>query len=132
MSTKMRAIGTYCPRVKSKGLIDGKDIAEHLAMRTGLHEAQILHVLIELREAVRHYTVRGFNIQLDGLGIYSPGIAMDGTMTIQHRADRYLIKELNKPGSFRGEIVNREYIGKNGEDLVGVWNEEHPEDPISE
>jgi len=130
MTTRMKAIGTYCPRVRSKGLVDSKDLTEHLAMRTGLHEAEIRHVLIELREAVRHFTVRGFNIQLDGLGIYSPGIELDGTMTLHHRADRYLIKELNRPGGFRGEIVNREYIGKTGDDLVDVWNGEHPEEQI--
>ncbi len=60
-----------------------------------------------------------------------PGIELDGTMTVHHRADRYLVNELNKPGAFRGHIVYRENIGKSGDELVVLYNELHPEDPIS-
>ncbi|HQY94686.1 hypothetical protein [Caldilinea sp.] len=128
----MKAIGAYCPRVRLERLVDSQDIAEHLAMRTGLLEAQVNHVLIELRETVRYFTMRGHSIRLDGLGIYSPGVDMEGVMTIHHRADRYLIKELNKQGSFRGEIVNRENIGKKSADLVALWDDSHPEDPVTD
>jgi hypothetical protein len=131
MSTKMKAIGAYCPRVQLERMVDAEDIAEHLAMRTGLLEAQIYHVLIELRETVRHFTLRGHSVRLDGLGIYSPGVELDGTITIHHRADRYLIKELNKEGAFRGIITHRENIGKTGVELVALWDEEHPTDPIT-
>lgn len=128
-STKLKAIAALCPRVQAGDMVESQEIAEHLAMRTGLHEAEVNHVLIELREAVRHFTVRGRNVRLEGLGIYSPGIELDGTMTVHHRADRYLVNELNKPGAFRGHIVHRENIGKSGDDLVVLYNELHPEDP---
>jgi len=42
----------------------------------------------------------------------------------------YLVNELNKPGAFRGHIVHRENIGKSGDDLVVLYNELHPEDPV--
>lgn len=57
---------------------------------------------------------------------------MKYTFTIQHRADRYLIKELNKQGAFRGEILHREHIGKKRADLETIWNEAHPDDPITD
>jgi hypothetical protein len=56
---------------------------------------------------------------------------LDGTITIHHRADRYLIKALNKEGAFRGVITHRENIGKTGVELVALWDEEHPTDPIT-
>ncbi len=132
MSSKMKAISVYCPRVKLERLIDSQDIVEMLAMRTGLLEAQVAHMLIELRETVRHYAIRGHAVRLSGLGIYAPGVDMEGTITIQHRADRYLIKELNKEGAFRGEILHRENIGKTSADLEALWNEAHPDDPIAD
>ena len=30
-----------------------------------------------------------------------------------------------------GRIINRENIGKTSQELVQLWNEEHPEDPIT-
>lgn len=86
---------------------------------------------MELREVVRHYTMVGHGVRLDGLGIYSPGVELDGSIIMHHRTDRYLIKELNKEGAFRGTIVNRENIGKTSVDLLELWNEVHPEDPVS-
>jgi len=132
MSSRMQAISAYCPRVKLERLIDTQDIVEMLAMRTGLLEAQVAHMLIELRETIRHYAVRGHAVRLSGLGIYAPSVGLDGTITIQHRADRYLIKELNKQGAFRGEILRREHIGKKRIDLETLWNEAHPDDPIDD
>ena len=38
---------------------------------------------------------------------------------------------LNAPGAFRGEIKNRENIGKTGDDLVTMWNGSHPDDPVA-
>jgi len=37
---------------------------------------------------------------------------------------------LNAPGDFRGEIGNRDMIGKTADELVARWNEEHPDDPV--
>jgi hypothetical protein len=41
-----------------------------------------------------------------------------------------LKKTLNIPGNYNGEIVNRENIGKTFEELVSLWNELHPDEPI--
>jgi hypothetical protein len=109
-----------------------QDIVEMLAMRTGLLEAQVAHVLIELRETVRHYAVCGRAVRLNGLGIYAPSVGLDGTITIHHCTDRYLIKELNKQGAFRGEILHRKHIGKKRDDLEMLWNEAHSEDSIDD
>jgi len=34
------------------------------------------------------------------------------------------------PGSFNGRILNRENIGKTGDELVQMWNENNPEDQV--
>ena len=39
---------------------------------------------------------------------------------------------LNTPGIFEGEIIHRENIGKKLEDLVVLWNEDHPTDPLTD
>ena len=55
---------------------------------------------------------------------------MDGSLDIQYRADNALVNALNLPGVFSGKIVHPENIGKSSDDLVEMWNSEHPEDPV--
>jgi hypothetical protein len=47
------------------------------------------------------------------------------------RLDVSMGKSLNAVGAFRGAILNRDNIGKSADDLVQLWNTEHPEDPIA-
>ncbi|MBL7065833.1 MAG: hypothetical protein ISS49_16780 [Anaerolineae bacterium] len=47
-----------------------------------------------------------------------------------HRLDTALKNRLNAPGAFRGEIENRDMIGKTADDLVARWNAEHPDVPV--
>lgn len=44
--------------------------------------------------------------------------------------DNALVNGLNVPGVFTGKIINRENIGKSGDELVAMWNETYPEDPV--
>jgi hypothetical protein len=40
------------------------------------------------------------------------------------------LKFINAPGAFKGEIQNRENIGKTTAELVALWNADHPNDPV--
>ena len=59
-------------------------------------------------------------------------IALDGTISFRVRLDSELQKRINDTGKYLGEIVNRDNIGKSPDDLVVLWNEAHPEDPVVE
>ena len=39
-------------------------------------------------------------------------------------------RALSAPGAFRGRIINAENIGKSSDELVAMWNEAHPDDPV--
>jgi hypothetical protein len=64
-----------------------------------------------------------------GLHLETP-IGLDGTLSINYRPDPSFAYGLNLPGVFSGTIVNRENIGKTGEELVVMWNEANPEDRV--
>ena len=38
--------------------------------------------------------------------------------------------ELSTPGASQGYIINAENIGKSSDELVAMWNEAHPDDPV--
>ena len=46
------------------------------------------------------------------------------------RVDKRIISALNVPGAFTGRVNNSANIGMSTEEIVSLWNEEHPADPI--
>ena len=130
MASRIKAINAYAPRVKLGKRAETDDLVEFIARSTGLNESGVRQVLLELRDTILFFALRGQPVKLEGLGIYTPKISLDGTFGIGHRADMALKHGLNQPGAFKGEIENRENIGKSSEDLIAMWNEEHPDDPV--
>jgi hypothetical protein len=44
--------------------------------------------------------------------------------------DKRILAALNAPGMFKGNISNGANIGLSTEEMVQLWNQAHPEDPI--
>ncbi len=131
MASRITAINTYRPRIELGRSADIDNLVDMIAARTGLNEGDVRQVLLELRDAVIFFNRRGESVKLEGLGIYTPSIKLDGTLTVGHRADNDITKALNIPGEFEGHIKNRENIGKTSDDLIAMWNEDHPDDPVA-
>ena len=130
MASKIQAINTYRPKIQRGKRAGTDELVAFIARSTGLNEGTISQVLIELRDATLFYNLQGQPVYLEGLGTYTPKVDLDGTFGVGHRADMKLKNGLNSPGAFSGEIINRENIGKVGDDLVAMWNEDHPDDQV--
>lgn len=131
MASRIKAINAYRPTIKLGPRAGMKDLVEFIARSTGLNESGIRQVLLELRDAVVFFNLRGQPVQIEGLGTYTPTIDLDGTIGVGHRADITIKNRLNDRDAFKGEIENREHIGKTGDDLVALWNQAHPDDPVA-
>ena len=70
-------------------------------------------------------------VNVDGLGTFAPNIDLDGNLSISFRPDRIFAKRMNERGAFQGTIINHRNIGKTSDELVALWNGEHPEDPVA-
>lgn len=130
MANRIRAIGAYRPRLRYGKRIQREGLAKFIARSSGLNESGILQMLLELRDAIIFFNLQGIPVKLEGLGTFYPTISLDGTFGVGHRPDPALRHAYNVPLAFRGEIENRDMIGKTVAELVARWNEEHPEDPI--
>jgi hypothetical protein len=106
------------------------DVVTFIAGRSSLNEGTILNVMAELREAITFYALSGRSVRLRGLGVFAPTIKLEGKLGINHMPDPLLISEINVSGKFKGDIVNRDMIGKTTDDLVDRWNQEHPDDKV--
>jgi len=107
------------------------ELANYVAGRTGLNASELVMALMEVRDAIIHYNRMGRGVKVAGLGTYLPSIQLDGTLDVEHRLDKSIKHGLNAK-KYVGHILNQKYIGKTSDDLVVVWNVEHPDDPVVE
>lgn len=131
MAKKIQAINKYCPKVKLGKTVQMKELVEYVSDRTGLNKGDIQMSLSELSSAVKFFNKRGEGVKLEGLGIYQPSIDLGGEYSIRHITDVELDNALNTKGAYTGEVENRNNIGKTSEELVEMWNKEHPDDLVS-
>lgn len=130
MSHRVKVLAEYRPRIAPSRPCELAELARYLADRTGLHVTQVRFILGELQAGMLNFTRAGRSVRLEGLGIFTPSIDLDGRITVNHRADVALTIALNTPGFFEGEIIHRENIGKRLVELVELWNETHPGEPL--
>jgi len=131
MTSRIKAINAYMPTIKLGKRATMSDLVAFISRSTGLNESTISQVLLELRDAVIFYNLRGEPVQLEGLGTYTPTLDLSGKIGVGHRADNYLKNRLNDNDAFKGEVERRENIGKNSDELAAMWNADHPEDPVT-
>jgi hypothetical protein len=131
MASRIKAIGAYRPRIEQGNTVQKAELIRALSRATGLVEGSIDMVIKELRDQIIEFNRSGRAVKVEGLGTYSPNISLDGTLDLQYRADTAFVNGLNIPGIFTGTILNRENIGKTGEELVTMWNTQYPDDQVT-
>jgi hypothetical protein len=106
------------------------ELLRAVSRATNLTEGIVDLVIKEVRDQIIEFNRSGRAVKVEGMGTYAPNISLDGTLDLQYRADTAFGNGLNIPGTFTGTILNREYIGKTGDELVMKWNADHPEDVV--
>ena len=130
MASKIQAIGAYRPRINQGNTVQKPELLRASSRATGIVEGTLDLGIKELRDQIIEFCRAGRAVKIEGLGTWTPNLRMDGSLDIQYRADTALVNGLNFPGVFTGTIINPDNIGKSGDDLVELWNNEHPEDPV--
>ena len=130
MAKLIQAVSTYGPRVEVSRTMQTREIAEYMAARTSLNRGEIEGTLREFHEALIFFAKQGQAVKLEGLGIFTPSINLEGTLDVGFRLDTGIDGALNAPGTFTGTILNRENVGKTSAELKEKWNAAHPDDLI--
>jgi hypothetical protein len=126
--------GILCtrPRLKMGKPVEVKEIANYIADRTSLNRGEIINVIDELHDTVVHFCLQGRTVIINRLGRFSPTLKITGEIRVKYVADNDLKKAINNLNEYKGIIVNRENIVKNSDELKTIWNDLHPEDPITD
>ncbi len=129
MANKIQAISTYGPRIKLGGAADEERFMELITQRTTLSSGVVKNVQESETETLIGLLLDGRPVHT-GIAIYTPSIDLDGSFEVKVRVDKRILRSLNAEGAFRGNINNAENIGKSSDELVALWNEDHPDDLI--
>ncbi len=129
MASRIKAISAYRPKIDLESRVGMKDLVKFIARSTGLNESGVMQVLLELRDSVVFFASSGHPVYIEGLGTYTPTLSLDGKIDLRYRPDVDLRRRIN--AEFHGEIVRKENIGKSSDELVEMWNADHPDDPVS-
>lgn len=130
MTPRIKAINRYRPRLNLAKTVQHPELIRTMASGTGLMEGNVNHTVTDLRDKILLYCRLGHAVKVDGLGIWTPAIGLDGKISINYRPDPHFIFTINAPGMFNGKIVNSENIGLTVEELIDLWNRDNPDDPV--
>ena len=129
MAAKITAIRAYRPELKRLPTMQNDEVVEILVQRTSLSEGELHHVVYSLRDILLMAHRAGQAVKLEGLGTFTPTIH-DGRLDINYRPDSEFRGQLNHLHRLHAKIVNKDNLGKSADELVALWNQEHPDDPV--
>ncbi len=130
MAKRHTAIAAYRPHIELGNTVQKAELSLYLSNRTGLSEGSVELVLKGLPDAIVFFARSGRPVRIDDLGTYTPDINLDGSFVPLYQADAELKDRLNARNFFSGTIQHRENVGKTADELVAMWNRDHPDDPV--
>jgi nucleoid DNA-binding protein len=123
-------VRAYGPQLKLNPTAQLDQVADWMAMRTGVNKSEVMMVLQETSEAIIYFNSQGTPIKLPGVGTFTPSIDRTGAYSINLRADAALKKQINAPGDYKGQVVNKARVGLDNAGYKQLWDAEHPDDPL--
>ena len=108
------------PRLDLGNLVERRELTQHITSRTGFVAGEIIGIIAELKDAVLLFNRGGRPVRLEGFGIFTPSIKLNGTINITFRPDKELIQAINKKDAYNGRIKNKQYLKKSLEELEAL------------
>ncbi|MBN1449651.1 MAG: hypothetical protein JW963_01435 [Anaerolineales bacterium] len=128
MTNKIKAWARFGPRLEPKDPMDPEEIIENMVKATNQSRGSVLAVLSELDVQLESGLKAGRAVRLPNGTHYRPVGKKDGSVDIQVRVNPAIDRNVNV--NFRGKWRNAENIGKSEAEIIALWNEAYPEEPI--
>lgn len=130
MARIVQAVSAYGPKLELNTTAQLEQVANWMAMRTGLNKSEVMMVLQEMNEAILYFNNQGTSVKLPGVGTFGPSISREGKFRINFRTDTGLKKSINAPGAYTGRMANKSRIGLDNAAYKELWDADHPDDPL--
>jgi nucleoid DNA-binding protein len=130
MARIVQAVNVYGPKIELNPTAKLAQVADWMAMRTGLNKSEVMMVLQEMSEAILYFNNQGTPVKLPGVGTFTPSIDRTGKFKINLRADTALRNGINAPGAYSGQVRNKDRVGLDDAGYKELWDADHPDDPL--
>lgn len=130
MAKKIQAWAKYGPKITLGDPMTAEEIIENIVAATNQSRGSVLAMLAELDVQLESGLKAGRIVQLPNGTHFEPIGKKDGSINIGVRVNPDLDKKVNV--GFRGTWVNSGNIGKSEAEIIALWNEAYPEDPIED
>ncbi len=130
MARIVQAVNVYGPKLQLNPTAQLAQVADWMAMRTGLNKSEVMMVLQELSESTLYFNNQGTPVKLPGVGTFTPSIKREGKLKINFRADTALRNGINAPGAYSGQVRNKNRISLDNAGYKELWDADHPDDPL--
>ena len=130
MAKILQAVRDYGPKLELQDTAHLEQVADWMAMRTGLNTSEIVMLLQEVNEAILFYNRQGIPVKLPGVGTFSPSIDRHGKIKINLRVDPALKRSINNLDTYTGRIKNKQRINLDNAGYKELWDADHPDDPL--
>jgi hypothetical protein len=128
MAKKIQAWAKFGPRLELAAPMTSNELIENIVAATNQSRGSVLAVLSELDVQIEAALKAGRIIHLPNSTHYEPTGKKDGSVDINVRVNPELDKRVNS--DFRGKWLNSANIGKSEAEIIALWNEAHPDDPV--
>ena len=129
MAKLIQAFSKYCPKIDLGEAAEPQRFMELITQRTTLSAGVVKNVQESEVETLIGLLKEGRSVHT-GIAVFRPTIDAQGNLSVSVRVDKRIIGAMNVPGAFTGKVNNNANIGKSTEEIVDMWNENHPEDMI--
>lgn len=133
MAKRVTALSAYRPRIKRGPIVEPQELADVVARRTRLSPADVIYAASSIGEEALYLLRTGRSVRLPGLGMLTPSLDMQGNLSVRFILDRAAMRRSSKGDKvFLGELTHPENRHKRPDDLVALWDAEHPDDPVED
>lgn len=128
MAKKIKMWRVLGPRLAPATPMESEDVVEELVEATNESRGSLLSTLSELDVVLERGLKSGRAVKLPNGTIYRARCDKNGKIKVSVTLPARVIKRINN--EFRGQIINAANIGKSEEEMIALWNETYPDDPI--
>jgi len=128
MAEKIQAWATFGPKIQLGDPMTNQEIIENIINATNQSRGSVLAVLSELDVQIEGGLKAGRIVQMPNGTHFQPIGKKDGSIDIKVRINPAVTKRVNT--EFRGTWLNGENIDKTEAEIIAIWNEQNPTDPI--
>jgi hypothetical protein len=128
MAKKIQAWTEFGPRLEPATPLSGDELVEQLTEGSNESLSSVLAVLSVLDSAMEQALKAGRIVQLPNGTHFKPTGKKDGRIEVNMRVNPALLRRVNL--EFRGKWRNAGNFGISQDEVIALWNEAHPDDPI--